>query len=422
MSDRLGIGFIGAGFNANFHARSWVGVRHADIRGVFDPDLERAGQFAATCRRLRVGEPVVSKDVSELVANPGIDALWITAPNYTRIPVMEAIYKAIHDGKGDITGIACEKPLARNAKEASQMVAMVRELGVLHGYLENQVFAPSLVKGKQITWGRGAGVTGRPYLARCAEEHSGPHEPWFWSGSQQGGGALNDMLCHSVEAARFLLTKPGDGRDSLKPKSISAEIGSLKWSRPEYIRQLHDMTKGKVDYSRFPAEDFAKATIVYETSEGYPAVTEVTSSWSFVGPGLRLSFELLGPEYYMQVNTLTPELYVFLSRQVKGSIGEDMVEKQNAETGLMPVIANEEAAYGYMDEDRHMTEAFLDGIMPAETWDDGLLVAQLLAHCYLSSERAEKIVFDPKKIESFIPQVGRDAWNPKEIFKGHSGD
>ena len=45
-------------------------------------------------------------------------------------------------------------------------------------------------RGKEIIWSRGAKVTGRPYLARAAEEHSGPHMPWFWEGSLQGGGVM----------------------------------------------------------------------------------------------------------------------------------------------------------------------------------------------------------------------------------------
>ena len=79
-------------------------------------------------------------------------------------------------------------------------------------YLEDQLFSPSLVRGREIAWKRGAALSGRPYLARAAEEHSGPHAPWFWSGEHQGGGVLNDMMCHSVEVARFLLTRPGASR------------------------------------------------------------------------------------------------------------------------------------------------------------------------------------------------------------------
>src|SRR3954468_15909799 len=114
-----------------------------------------------------------------------------------------------------------------------------------------------------------------------------------------------------------------------------------------------------VDYRNRPAEDFARATIEYEAETGERMIGEVTTSWSFVGAGLRLSAELLGPEYSMSWNTLDSGLKLFFSREVKGKAGEDLVEKQNAETGLMPVVANEAAAYGYENEDRHFVRVFL---------------------------------------------------------------
>ena len=44
------------------------------------------------------------------------------------------------------------------------------------------------------------------------------------------------MMCHSLEAARHLVTSPGT-RD-LAPATVSAEIASLKWTRPEYAAIL----------------------------------------------------------------------------------------------------------------------------------------------------------------------------------------
>ena len=43
----LGIGIIGGGFIARFHIRAWVGVRDADILGIFDPDKARAREACA---------------------------------------------------------------------------------------------------------------------------------------------------------------------------------------------------------------------------------------------------------------------------------------------------------------------------------------------------------------------------------------
>src|SRR3954463_5031131 len=208
MTSRLGIGFIGSGFITRFHIRSWLGVRDADVRGVWSPNRAHAEEAAALARQLRVGEARAFASLEEMVAAPEIDCLWLCGPNHTRVENMERIVEA--PGRGArLVGIACEKPLARNVAEARRVVALVEKAGVLHGYLEDQLFGPALVRGKEIAWSRGAALSGRPYLARAAEEHAGPHMPWFWQGELQGGGVLSDMMCHSALVVRHPLTKPG---------------------------------------------------------------------------------------------------------------------------------------------------------------------------------------------------------------------
>src|SRR6187551_3835694 len=352
MAGRLGVGFIGSGFMTRFHIRSWEAVRDADIRGIYSPTLANAEDAALLARSLRVGEAKAFGSIESMVADESIDCVWICGPNFSRVENMERIVNAIKQG-AKLKAIACEKPLARNAAEAARMVQLVEEAGVLHGYLENQLFMPSIERGKQIVWARGAAFAGRPYLARAAEEHSGPHMPWFWQGDLQGGGVLNDMMCHSLEVGRHLLTKPGAPRNSIRPTKVQAQIASLKWSRPADAAALMASMGAEVDYAKHPSEDFARATVGYVDDAGHPLIVEATTSWSFVGPGLRLSMELLGPEYSVSVNTLDAGAKVFFSRRVQGAAGEDLVEKQNAEQGLMPVVGDEPAEYGYEGENRH---------------------------------------------------------------------
>ena len=411
---RLGIGMIGAGFVANFHIRSFLGVRHADILGIVSKDQKQSEDAAAVCNSIGIGDAKVFNSVTDMVADPEIDALWICAPNYTRVEIMEEIAHAVESGKGELIGVTCEKPLGRNVYEAKKMVELVKKVNLLDGYLENQVFSPSVVRGKDIVWKRGAAIAGPPYLARAAEEHSGPHMPWFWEGSLQGGGVLNDMMCHSVETARFMLTPPGAPRNVLKPKKVNAYTNCLKWQQPHYAKILADSSGGKTDYINRPAEDFARSLVEYENSDGNIVIVETTTSWSYVGAGLRLTMEMLGPEYSLQINTLDAGLKVFFSRQVKGDVGEDLVEKQNAEIGLMPIVTNEESEYGYEAENRYMVECFLKGIRPEENFDDGLNVTELLMSAYMSAEQEKTIEFPHPDLEKFIPAVARGEWNPKK--------
>ncbi len=410
---RLGVGFVGGGFITNFHIRSWVGVRDADVLGIVDPRDNIASETAGVARKLGVGDAKPYKSVTDMVADPDIDAIWIGAPNYTRIDIMEEIVDAIESGKGELIGVCCEKPLGRNVREARKLLELVKKAGLLDGYLEDQLFSPSVMRGKEIIWARGAAITGRPYLARAAEEHGGPHMPWFWEGELQGGGVINDMMCHSVETARFILTPPGADRSVLTPVKINAYASCLKWQIPKYAQILSDMSNGKLDYINRPAEDFGRSLIEYRDEDGEKLIVETTTSWSFVGAGLRLSMELLGPEYSMMINSLDTDLKVFFSRNVVGSTGEDLVEKQNAEVGLMPVVSNEESVYGYEAENRHMVQSFLAGKRPEENFDDGVNVTELLMTAYMSAEQDRTITFPPPDLESFVPAVARGEWNPK---------
>jgi predicted dehydrogenase len=409
---RLGVGFVGSGFITRFHLRSWVGVRDADVLGVWSPNPDHATAAAALARELDVGEARAFPSITAMVEDPAIDAIWVGGPNHTRVENIAEIVHAIESGKGSLAGVACEKPLARNVAEALRVTELVERAGLKHGYLEDQLFMPSIERGRALVWARGAAISGRPYLARAAEEHGGPHAPWFWRGDLQGGGVLNDMLCHSVLVVRYLLTRPGDPLSSVRPVRVTGQIASLKWTRPEYARKLRDTMGPAVDYTRAPAEDFASMTIEFETDDGYRAIGEATTSWSFVNAGLRLSSELLGPEYSMAANSLDTGLTVFFSREVRGEAGEDLVEKQNAEIGLMPVVADEAAAYGYEAENRHFVRAFLGLEEPRLTFHDGVEVMRLLMSGYLSAEERRTIDFPPPGIDSFVPAVARGEWRP----------
>ncbi len=407
----LGIGFIGSGFNARFHMQGMRFVRDCDVLGVWSPNAKNAASAAKYARELDVGACRPYKSITDMVADPAIDAIWLNGPNQARIENVEEICDAVKSGKGTLKGIACEKPLARTVAEAKQVLKMVESAGIMHGYLENQYFAPQVATGHHLIWKRGAASTGNPYLARAAEEHSGPHMPWFWNGMHQGGGVLNDMMCHSLLVVRQLLSPPGAPLSQLVPKRVTGQIASLKFTRKEYAAQLKK-TMG-VDYLKSPSEDFASVTVEFETPDGRIAIGEATTSWSFVGPGLRLSAELLGPEYSMKWNSLESGLDLFFSRAVKGKSGEDIVEKQNAEVGQMPVVVNEAIAYGYEAEDRHFVRAFQGKETPALTFHDGLDVVKLLMTAYMSAEQGKTLEFPARGLDKFVPQVAQGTWQPR---------
>lgn len=407
----LGVGIVGAGFIGEFHVRSWTGVRDADIVAVSSLALDSAQDLAAQAEKLGVGTDVAAyDDVAELARDPRVDAIWVLTPNYTRLEIVRAICTEVTEGRAKLVGIAIEKPLGRTLAEAREVLELVEGAGLLHGYLENQVYSPAITRSHELLWARGAAAAGNPYLARCAEEHSGPHKAWFWDGTQQGGGVLNDMMCHSVEAGRYLLTPPGmNPGDWLTPISVNASIDVLKWGRPNYAERLMADYPGAPDYRKQPSEDYARASFEFRNGDSEKVVVEGTTSWSFVGAGLRLSFELLGPEYSMAVNTLNTEASLFLSRDLQQAKGEDLIEKQNAEQGLMPIVPDEAATYGYTAENAAVTAAFLRGEQPLESLRNGVDVVELLMAAYLSAQTGETVRF-PIDLSDFTPDVAQGTW------------
>lgn len=403
----LRVGFVGSGFIAHFHLKSMIGVRNVEVTGVFSRKPENREKFAKGVAALGLGTCRTHESLEALLTADDVDAIWILSPNYTRLDVMRSLHKAIKDGRSKVFAVACEKPLARTVAEAREMLSLAEDASLNHGYLENQVFCTPVLRGKEIIWRRAASTTGRPYLARAAEEHSGPHEPWFWQGDKQGGGVLSDMMCHSVEVARYLLTAPGAPRNSLKIKAVNGTVANLKWTRPNYAEQLRKRFGSEVDYRNRPSEDFARATVTLEDQDGNELMIEATTSWAYVGAGLRIQLELLGPEYALEYNSLSTGLKIFMSREVKGSEGEDLVEKQNAEQGLMPVLEDEAGVYGYTDENRHMVECFRKGEKPLETFEDGLAVVEMLMGLYRSAEINATLNFPAPELEHYVPVVAR---------------
>ena len=402
----LRIGFVGSGFIAKFHLRAFQSVRHAQITGIYSPTAANREALAAAVDAAALGPCTTHASLEALLGAPDVDAIWLLAPNDRRLEVMRALHGAVKSGRSKVRAVACEKPLGRTLGEAREVLALAEDAGLAHGYLENQVFSTAVERGKEIVWRRAAPLAGRPYLARAAEEHSGPHEPWFWQGARQGGGVMSDMMCHSVEVGRFLLTEPGAPRDSLIVKAVQGSVAHLKWTQDRYAKSLARDFKG-VEMARFPVEDFARATVTLEDAAGQELIVEASTSWSYVGPGLRIDLALLGPEYAMEFSSLNPGLKVFLSRAIAGGQGEDLVEKQNAEQGLMPIVEDEAAIYGYIGEDRHMVEAFRHGRTPIETFADGVEVTRIIMALYKSAETGGLVRLPDPSLETYVPAPAR---------------
>ncbi|MFB6295713.1 MAG: Gfo/Idh/MocA family protein [Halobacteriales archaeon] len=421
--DSFGIGFVSAGFiTRESHAPSVEYLPGVEVAAILNPTEGKAADLAETCRAEGWGDPSVygAGEVAAMAADPAVDGLWVTSPNHTRVDAIEAAVEAVADG-ASLAGIAMEKPVARDLAEADRIIEAIEGVGLPHAYLENWPHEPDIAKMRRLLWERGRDA-GRPYIARSQAEHGGPHAAWFWDGTKQGGGALTDMLCHALAGNDFLLSDPetgggetgggetggggGIGGDAeIEPVAVSADAETLKWNRPAYADRLRE--DHGVDYEDSPADDYARATVRYTSSEGETLVSEATGSWCFVGPGVRRRIELLGPEYSGQVVADETASSVFFSDDA--AEGEGWAEKQTATSGRMPVAAADVVTGGYVAENRDAVAAFRRGENGLFDLQDGRGVLELCMAAYLSAEEGREVDLREADLSGYTPPPARDG-------------
>ncbi|HPO17337.1 MAG TPA: Gfo/Idh/MocA family oxidoreductase [Candidatus Hydrogenedentes bacterium] len=386
------LGFIGAGFIAKFQTKALCGVRGVDLAGVYA--LKGAQELAAYAKKLGVGQPKVYRSVAELCKN--VDAVAIFAPNFARIELMQKIVDAVKAGAA-LKGIICEKPLGRTVAEAEQLCALAKQTKLPTAYFENQLYMKAIrAQLEQLAPVQKA--MGPLLMSRSAEEHSGPHEGWFWDPTRQGGGVLCDMACHSIACGWYVLTPYGKPVTYLKPVSVMAETALLKWGQPRWRKDL--LKRMGVDYGKTPAEDYATGLITYENPEtGQKSKAQFTNSWMFDKRGMRLFMEGLGPGYAFEVNTQASPLEIFIGDQAAEAASdvESALEKSTATRGLLIVEPNEADLYGYVDEIEDAVANFKKGKDGFLNFAYGLEITKLCQAAYMAAERGQTIdLTDPK--------------------------
>ncbi len=399
----LTIGMIGAGFVAGFHERALRSVRNVEFAGVYA--LKGAEALAQRARHNQLGDTRAYDSIAELVK--AVDVVCIFAPNFARLDMMREIATAVEDG-AEIKGIIIEKPLARNLGEADTLVRIARAMNVPTAYFENQIHMPAIVQARaQLAQVEEA--MGPAHLARSAEEHGGPHEPWFWDPTTQGGGVCCDMGCHSIACGMWMVTPAGRPPNYLKPLRVNATMALLKWGKEPWLGQLRQ--RG-VDYSATPAEDYSSVAIEFEDPEtGRHSIVQATNSWMYDAPGLRLLMETFGPGYSYTVNSLQSPAGLFISDAAAAAVADSelALEKSQATRGSLILQPDEIALYGYVAEWLDAIQAFEEGRDALLNIEYGKLIMMLIMAAYMSHEKRRVIdMTDPATLadlDTYVPLI-----------------
>ena len=143
------------------------------------------------------------QDYAQLLAHPGLDAVFLVTPTTLHA---DQIIAGLAAGKH----VFCEKPLALNLPDClrvEQEAAKHPRLKVMIGYVRR--FDPSYRDAYDKIQ---AGAIGRPFLARS--QTTDQHDPsgFFVRYAAASGGILLDMSVHDIDTVRWLLGANGAKR------------------------------------------------------------------------------------------------------------------------------------------------------------------------------------------------------------------
>jgi predicted dehydrogenase len=135
----------------------------------------------------------------DAVVRDDVDAVVVATPNARHRDVAVAAATA---GKHVLT----DKPMARTAAEADEMIAAADNHGVVLVPFQNTRFmAPFVAAHDVVAAGRVGDVTG----VRAAFGHGGPQDwapnaTWFFDKDSAGGGCLIDLGVHVIDLVRYV--------------------------------------------------------------------------------------------------------------------------------------------------------------------------------------------------------------------------
>ncbi len=234
-------------------APSFDRIDHSSLAGVTSRTKQKAISYAR-----RHGIPKVFDSVAQLLADPGINAVYVATP-----PSSHAGYaiQAMRAGKP----VYVEKPMAASYSECMEMNEVSRETGMP---LFVAYYRRSMDYFLKVMELQSANVIGKPYLCRSSL-HLAPREedyqkdalPWRVVPAISGGGYFHDMGCHELDILMFLF---GEVRSA---EGFAGNFGGL-----------------------YTPEDTVVASIEFENGILY------TGSWCFVAPESSVSdvIEIIG--------------------------------------------------------------------------------------------------------------------------------
>jgi predicted dehydrogenase len=199
----IGVGVIGFGWMGRVHARAHARLRHhfpdlglvPELVAVADDVPGRAEAAAA-----QFGFASATADWRELLADPRVELVSVTAPNWLHREIGVAVAEA---GRH----LWIEKPVGLTADDARAVAGAAAAAGVQGTVGFNYRHAPAVALARRLV---DEGAIGRVTHARFAflSDYAAAPEgalTWRYEQARGGSGVLGDLASHAVDLVRYVL-------------------------------------------------------------------------------------------------------------------------------------------------------------------------------------------------------------------------
>lgn len=337
---KIKVGVIGSGFIAEHHCYSYSLLPNVEIVGMSSLLEDQAKELM---KKFNIpGDPL--KDYKDLLKIE-CDAISVCLPNFLH---KDVTIDVLNTGKHAFI----EKPLARYVSEGNEMLNAAKSANRKIFYCENNMYAPTFSKVKEII---DEGGLGRIYMGRGKEQHSGPHSAWFYKKDKAGGGALVDLGIH--------------------------DIACLVWYLDCDVKEVFCQTKTIVpdrgDFGKCEVEDNAVGVLYFEND----AQIVIEESWTAPG-GYDMRFELFGTEGQIKVAPTFNNLISVYSEKGYGYA----VEKASTTAGWTFPVPAEAWNFGYPQEIKHFIDCIIENKEPLTDGKYGQKILTIVEAMYKSAK------------------------------------
>jgi predicted dehydrogenase len=337
---KIKVGVIGSGFIADHHCYSYSLLSNVEIIGIASNNKEEAINLM---KKYNIVNNYYG-DYQNLLKLE-CDAISACIPNNLH---KEVTCDILNSGKHALV----EKPLARNVREANEMLDVEKSSNRTIFYCENNMYAPSFSKVKGIIE---EGALGDIYMGRGKEQHSGPHSDWFYKREDSGGGALLDLGIHDIACLVWYL--------GCEVKEVFCQIKTIQPDRGIF--------------GLCEVEDNAIGILYFEND----AQVVIEESWTAPG-GYDMRIELFGTEGQIKV---APTFSNLLSVYSKNGYGYAVEKAETTKGWTFPVPA-EAWSFGYPQEISHFMDCISKNEKPFTNSDYGYKVLNIVETMYKSAK------------------------------------